>query len=316
MTDHTVVVPADLHGERADRIVAACLEVARSASRAAFDAGAVLVQGDVIKPSQRLESGAVIAVSLDDGPPSLEPDPSVPITVIFEDPHVLVLDKPVDLVVHPTSPRSIGTLVHGLISAYPEIEGVGDAGRWGIVHRLDRDTSGALIVARTARAHSELTRMIRDREVTRRYVALARGAFDAARGTIEAPIGRDQRNPMRMRLDRSGRPAVTHYRRSASWDEPEVTLLDVGLETGRTHQIRVHLSAIDHPIIGDPAYGVTGGPADPGRPWLHARSVAFAHPVTGEQISASAPLPPDLADSLASIGPPVRGSIDEAKGAV
>lgn len=316
MTDHTVVVPSDLDGERADRIVAACLDVPRSASRAAFDAGAVLVGGDVIKPSHRLATGAVIAVSLDDGPPSLEPDPSVPITVLFEDPHVVVLDKPVDVVVHPTSPRSTGTLVHGLLAAYPEIEGVGDADRWGIVHRLDRDTSGALIVARTQRAHVELARMIRDREVTRRYVALVRGGFDAARGTIEAPIGRDPRNPVRMRLDRAGRPAITHYRRSASWDDPELTMLDVGLETGRTHQIRVHLSAIDHPIIGDPAYGVTGGPADPGRPWLHARRVGFDHPVTGEPISASAPLPSDLIDSLAAIGPPDRGSIDEAKGAV
>lgn len=315
MTRHTVTVPADLDGERADRIVAAALDIARGISRAAFDDGSVTLDGVPIKPSHRLTTGGVVEVTLLEDDTDIEPDDAVPFQVLFEDREVVVVDKPIGVVVHPTSPRSDGTLVHGLIARYPEIRGVGERGRWGIVHRLDRDTSGVLVVARTAEAHARLSHMIRQRTVVRRYLALARGTFDSARGTIEAPIGRTPRNPTRMRLDRAGRPATTHYRRTAAWDAPDVTLLDVTLETGRTHQIRVHLEAIDRPIIGDTVYGVVGGPADPGRPWLHARHLEFRHPSSGETVAVTAPLAGDLVDSLAAIGPPDRGAVPAEEGA-
>ena len=251
--------------------------------------------------------GSDIVIVHDPKPPVIEPDPTVPFAVVHEDDYILVIDKPIGVVVHPTSERSSGTLVHGLLARYPDVRGVGADGRWGIVHRLDRDTSGLMVVARTDEAHAALAAMMQDRTVTRRYLALADGAFSSATGTIDAPIGRDPSNPTRMRLDRSGRPARTHYRRLAAWDDPEASLLSVTLETGRTHQIRVHLGAIDHPIIGDRAYGKPGGAADPGRPWLHARQLTFDHPVGGEPIDITAPLPSDLMDSLAALEQPAVG---------
>ena len=313
MKVHTLTVPDDLGGERADRIVAALLDLARSESRAAFDSGGVEMEGGAIKPSQRLVAGSSVVVTLPAPARGVTPDDSVPFSVLHEDASLLVVDKPIGVVVHPTSDRSTGTLVHGLLARFPEIEGVGAADRWGIVHRLDRDTSGLLVVARTPEAYGRLSDMIREHAISRRYLALVRGSFDATRGTIDAPIGRDRRNATRMSLDRTGRPATTHYRRLAEWDEPAVSLVDVTLETGRTHQIRVHMAAIDHPIVGDPAYGSVGGPGDPGRPWLHARRLGFDHPVTGERLDVVAPLPEDLADSLATIGDPVRGSSTEAE---
>ena len=226
---------------------------------------------------------------------------------MHEDDDVLVVDKPIGVVVHPTSDRSTGTLVHGLVERYPDIRGVGQEGRWGIVHRLDRDTSGLLVVARTHDAYAALTDMMRSRQVHRRYLALVDGVADATTGTIEAPIGRDPKNPTRMKLDRSGRPAVTHYRRLAEWERPQTALLSVELETGRTHQIRVHMQAIDHPIIGDRAYGKPGTLGDPGRPWLHARHLRFRHPVRDSEVDIVAPLPSDLVDSLDALGEPILG---------
>ena len=152
------------------------------------------------------------------------------------------------------------------------------------MHRLDRDTSGLLLVARTEEAHRLLRGALSERLVERRYLALVDGAMTSTTGTIEAPIGRDPANPTRMRLDAAGRFARTHYRRVAGWDLPSVTLASVRLDTGRTHQIRVHMRSIHHPIIGDRAYGKTGGAADPGRPWLHARQLRFHHPVTGDPV--------------------------------
>lgn len=309
MTYHRIVVPPDLDGERADRIVASVLDVSRAQSRAAFDDDLVTAAGVPVKPSHRPVAGDELDVTLVDRDVEIQPDPQVTFAIVHEDPHLVIVDKPIGVVVHPTSARSTGTLVHGLVHRYPEIVGVGQDGRWGIVHRLDRDTSGLLVVARTEEAHAALTGAIARREVSRDYLALARGAFDATTGTIEAPIGRDPRNPTRMRLARDGKPAVTHYRRLAHWDEVDLSLLAVSLDTGRTHQIRVHLAAIDRPIVGDPAYGVVGGPGDPGRPWLHARRLGLEHPVLGGTLDIEAPLPNDLVDSLAAIGDPSDGSL-------
>ena len=222
-----------------DKIVAVVLEVSRSVAKRAIDAGGVTHQGSSLGASDKLSSGTRFEVELPDEPKTLSADESVAFEVVREDPDMIVVNKPAGLVVHPSSPRSEGTLVHGLLARYPSIRGVGQEGRWGIVHRLDRDTSGLLVVALTNDAYHELVEMMRQRAITRRYLAVVHGTFDGTLGTIDAPIGRDPSSPMRMTLDREGRAARTHYRRLAQWGDIGLSYLSVTLETGRTHQIRV-----------------------------------------------------------------------------
>jgi 23S rRNA pseudouridine1911/1915/1917 synthase len=211
---------------------------------------------------------------------------------------VLVVAKPAGLVVHPGAGHPDGTLVNGLLAHYPEIADVGDPARPGIVHRLDRDTSGLLVVARTEAAYDGLVAMLAAHDVERRYDALVWGVPDAPRGVIDAPIGRSVRRPTRMSVREGGRVARTAYEVVESFREPEVTRLECRLETGRTHQIRVHLQAIGHPVVGDPAYGGQRRAVDLGRPFLHAGGLAFRHPVTGTPVSVEEPLAPELAALL------------------
>jgi 23S rRNA pseudouridine1911/1915/1917 synthase len=217
----------------------------------------------------------------------------VSLAVVYEDPHLLVVDKPAGVVVHPTPGQTHGTLVHGLLER--GIAG-GHADRPGIVHRLDRDTSGLLVVTRSAEAHQAMQALVRRRALEREYLVLVRGRPRSRRGRIEAPIGRDRHEPTRHSLDTATpREAVTHFELERLLAER--ALLRVRLETGRTHQIRVHLEAIGLPVSGDPVYGVAG---DLGleRQFLHAARLAFDHPLTGERIDVSSPLPPDLAEAL------------------
>jgi 23S rRNA pseudouridine1911/1915/1917 synthase len=314
MIERLLTVPDDLEGERADKVVAILADVPRSTARAIFDSGEARVDGEEVKPSQRLAGGDEVRIVLPEIDTTLEPDSSVPFTVVLEDEDLAIIDKPIGVVVHPTSDRSSGTLVHGLIDRYPDIVGVGQDGRWGIVHRLDRDTSGLLVVARSEAGYEGLIDMMRSRTVSRRYLALVAGRFDSTTGTIDAPIGRDPQNPTRMKVDGAGRPARTTYRRLATWEGRDASLVSVGLETGRTHQIRVHMRSIDHPIIGDRAYGKAGTVGDPGRPWLHARHLSFDHPITGESIDIVSPLPEDLGDSLVPLGEPDAGALEDIDG--
>ncbi len=245
--------------------------------------------------SQRLEGGEELSYE----PPAarestLVPDDAVPLRIAWEDEHLLVVDKPAGVVVHPSAGHAGGTLVHGLLAH--SVAGGDEAERPGIVHRLDRDTSGLLVVARSEDAHRKLQRLIRKRELTREYTVLVKGRLRSREGRIEAAIGRDRHDPTKISLDTS-RP-----REAATWfelKEPlgERALLRVRLETGRTHQIRVHLAAIDLPVCGDPVYGI---PGDLGleRQFLHAARLAFVHPFTGEDVEVVSPLPPDLADAL------------------
>ncbi len=234
-----------------------------------------------------------------------EPEPP-PLTIAYEDEHLLVVDKPAGVVVHPGAGRTGGTLAQALAAAGAE---GGEEGRRGIVHRLDRDTSGLLVVARSEEAYVRLQRLVRRRALTREYLALVAGRPRSWRGTIDAPIGRDRREPVRQSLDTSKpRAAVTHFEVEELLERH--ALLRVRLETGRTHQIRVHLAAIDLPVAGDPVYGVrprasdarsAGLPAlDLGleRQFLHATRLAFPHPVGGAVVDVSSPLPPDLAAAL------------------
>ncbi len=207
--------------------------------------------------------------------------------IAYEDEQLLVVDKPAGVVVHPGAGRGSGTLVHGLVGR----SAGGEEDRPGIVHRLDRDTSGLLVVARSEEAHERLQAMVQERALERRYIALVRGRPRSRRGTIDAPIGRDRDEPTRQSLDTdTPREAVTHFEVAELLGGN--ALLDVRLETGRTHQIRVHLAAIDLPVVGDPVYGVPDQAL--GRQFLHAARLAFDHPFTNERIDIESPLPPEL----------------------
>ena len=286
-------VPEREAGARLDRVLAARPELeSRALAERLIASGAVHVNGEPRAKSFRLEGGEEITAEI----PAVEPlrGESLDIPIVWADEHLLVVDKPAGLVVHPAGSTRTGTLVQGLLEH--GAEGGEDDDRPGIVHRLDRDTSGLLVVARSSAAYDLLQEMIRGREVERTYAALVRGAPKSVSGRIEAPIGRDRRDRSRHSLDTSTpREAVTWF--DVRETLREHTLLDVRLETGRTHQIRVHLRAIDLPVSGDPVYGVAG---DLGldRQFLHARRLAFRHPLTGAGIDITSELPADLGAAL------------------
>jgi 23S rRNA pseudouridine1911/1915/1917 synthase len=291
-----LVVPPQAAGERLDRFLAGCKGVgSRAAAERLLGDGSVLVDGTRRAKSHRLEGGEELDVELPERRESaLEPEPVEGLRVAFEDEHLLVVDKPAGVVVHPSAGHAHGTVVHGLLSQ--AIEGGEEPERPGIVHRLDRDTSGLLVVARSDEAHRRLQRLLRRRELRREYLALVRGRPRSRAGRIEAPIGRDRRDPTRHSLDTATpRDAVTTFEVLELL--PAHALLQVALETGRTHQIRVHLAAIDLPVAGDPTYGASGD-LDLGRQFLHAARLAFPHPFTGEPVDVSSPLPPELARAL------------------
>ena len=257
--------------------------------------GGVLVDGEVRPKSARLAGGEELEFESPPAPvTTLEPQP-MELSVPYEDEHLLVVDKPAGVVVHPAPGHTEGTLVHGLLAW--EVEGGNEPERPGIVHRLDRDTSGLLVVARSPEAHRRLQELVQARRLTREYLALVVGRPRSRRGTIEAPIGRDRRDPTRQSLDTSTpREAVTHFEVVELL--PRHALLDVRLETGRTHQIRVHLAAIDLPVAGDPTYG-RSGELGLERQFLHAARLAFPHPMSGEPVETESPLPSDLEAALA-----------------
>lgn len=293
----------ELAGERIDKVVSILTGLSRSVARGLVESGEVLVDGSTMSPKDRVMGGEQVVVRIPVDEP-LEPE-DVPFDVRFEDDNLAVIEKPAGIVVHPGAGVSKRTLAAGLLFRWPEIRGVGADGRWGIVHRLDRDTSGLLLVAKTETAHQALTKALANRDVRRTYLALVEGDFPLVTGTIDAPIGRDPRNPRRRSIQRDGRPARTHYRRIASWTGADTSLIEVHLETGRTHQIRVHMMSIDHPVVGDTMYG--GRPS--GRLWLHATALSLTHPLTGEELTVTSPLPADLQGVLDELGEPDVGRL-------
>lgn len=298
-----VDVPDALDGQRIDRVVAMACDLARSAADERIAAGDVTIDGDVVtRRSTRVAAGqhlVVAAVPIPTGDVALVADPTVEFEVRYEDEHLAVIDKPAGLVVHPGAGHDSGTLAHGLLHRFPEVVDVGAAHRPGIVHRLDRDTSGLLVIARTAVALEALGDALRRRDVTRRYRTLAWGHLAEPRGLIDAPIARSPREPTKMAIVVGGKPARTTYEVVATYDEPvTVTELVCRLETGRTHQIRVHLQGLGHAVVGDGRYGGARESLPVSRQFLHAEHLAFAHPVTGEPIAVDSPLPDDLAAVL------------------
>lgn len=299
------IVPAALAGERLDRVVALVLDVSRSAASAVVEAGGASVDGAVATSGKlRLVAGQEVAVD----PTALpvaglpEPDPAVEFAVVHEDAEVIVVDKPAGLVVHPGAGNADATLVNGLLARYPELAGVGESHRPGIVHRLDAGSSGLLVVARTPEAAASLIEQFASHESTRVYRALVWGHPAAPHGVIDAPLGRSRQDPLKMAVVADGRPSRTEYRVLGRFDRPaELALLECRLETGRTHQIRVHLSSINHPLVGDPVYGQRRPKLQLERPFLHAAELAFEHPGTHERLTFHSPLPRDLADRLATL---------------
>jgi len=290
-----LLVPDDAAGARLDRFLAGLPELgSRAAAERVLAAGGVQVDGRGRPKSHRLEGGEELTVEVPDAAPSaLEPE-ELALRIAYEDEHLLVVDKPAGLVVHPAPGHPTGTLVHGLL-AY-EAAGGDEAERPGIVHRLDRDTSGLLVVARSAEAHRRLEKLVRERALEREYLALVCGRPRSRTGRIEAPIGRDRGDRTKQSLDSATpRDAVTHF--EIAEELPRHTLLRVRLETGRTHQIRVHLAEIGLPVAGDPVYG---RPGEVGleRQFLHATRLAFPHPFSGVEVECESPLPPDLAVAL------------------
>jgi 23S rRNA pseudouridine1911/1915/1917 synthase len=292
-------VPAALAGERLDRIVALMLDVSRSLAAAVIDAGGAAVDGRACTTGKlRLLEGQEVAVDPAAVPvASLPgPDPSVEFGVVHVD------DS--GLVVHPGAGNAEGTLVNGLLARFPDIAGVGEPHRPGIVHRLDGGSSGLLVVARTQDAADSLIEQFASHRATRVYVALVWGHPKAPHGVIDAPIGRSRSDPLRMAIVADGRPSRTEYSVLQRFDGPaELALLECRLETGRTHQIRVHLGSINHPLVGDPVYGQRRPRLQLERPFLHAAELAFVHPGTGQLVSYRSELAPDLKERLATLKP-------------
>ena len=291
-------VPPERAGERLDQLLAG--EVgSRTRAQRLIDDGLVTVDGDPRPKRHKVAAGEVVAWSEPEpGVVAADPGtPDVPFALAYEDEHLLVVDKPAGLVVHPARGHRTGTLAQALAG---RIAG-GEEGRAGIVHRLDRDTSGLLVVARSEEAHRRLKDLISERLVTREYLALVHGRPPARTGTIDAAIGRDRRERTRHSTDTDApREARTHFAIEQALGA--TTLLRVTLETGRTHQIRVHLQAIGHPVVGDAEYAGPAGAAKPdlglGRQFLHAARLAFTHPFTGAAVDVSSPLPDDLRAAL------------------
>lgn len=298
------VVAPEHAGTRLDRYLAALVPgLSRTRAQTLIAEGGARVDDRPAKASQALEAGQTVTLDHAEPPPgsathALVPE-DIPIPIVYEDEHLIVIDKPAGLVVHPAPGHATGTVVHALLGHLDPAGTGGDATRPGIVHRLDKDTSGLLVVARDAATLAGLAARMKARRTVKRYLALVEGHMPVPEGTIEAPIGRDRRQRQRMALvsvPAGGREAVTRFR--VLGEHRGRSLLEIQLETGRTHQIRVHLAAVGHPVVGDQTYG-RPQPPQPARQFLHAAHLEFEHPATGAWMTFDAPLPADLAAFLA-----------------
>ena len=312
----TLFVTEEEAGERLDAFLAARIEAwSRARLQRLIEDADVLVNGRTVKPSYRIRANDEIETELAVAPSTLFVPESIPIEVVYEDDDIVVVNKPAGMVVHPAAGVASGTLANALAFHFQTLSTSGGDARPGIVHRLDKGTSGLLVVAKTESAHENLADQFRAREVFKSYIALVHGQVERDTGRIDQPIARDPRHRTRMAIVRGGRPALSIYRVRERFDR--FTLLDVELKTGRTHQIRVHLAWIKHPVVGDEVYGSGRDRtvADPklrseiaklGRQFLHAERVAFRHPRTKEQTLFRAPAPPELQNFLAELRSKVK----------
>ena len=287
------MLTADRDGERADVFLSRSVpELTRSAAKRLLEQGAVLLDGRAVKKNDRLSPGAELSLTLPDPEPVDARPQDIPLDVIYEDGDVIVVNKPVGLVVHPAPGHPDGTLVNALLyHCGTSLSGINGQLRPGIVHRIDRDTSGLIIAAKHDRAHLALAAQLQDHSLARTYEAVAVGSLREDGGTVSAPIGRHPVDRKRMAVDpKNGREAVTHWSVLARY--PGYTHVECRLETGRTHQIRVHLASIGHPLLGDTVYGAKKPVPGLAGQCLHARRLRFIHPSTGEPVELECPLPP------------------------
>lgn len=288
-------------GERLDKALAARFDtLSRSQIQTLIRDGQVLVNGQVIKVSYRLADGDAVSIALPEDTADHEPSPeAIPLDIVYEDDQVAVVSKPAGMVVHPAFGHSSGTLVNAVLARWPEIASFSEPSRAGIVHRLDKDTSGVLIVAKTHAALESLRAQFKGREVRKRYLALVDGAPETPEGVINAPIGRDPAQRKRMAVRHDGREAITEFRVVEHY--ADYSLVEVYPKTGRTHQIRVHLAFIGHPVAGDTVYGRRKQAIRLKRHFLHAAAITFTRPGSSEAITAEAPLPVGLENILAKL---------------
>lgn len=290
-------------GGRLDKLLAGVPEIgSRAAAQKLIGEGLVLVDGKPRGKNYRVSAGEEI-VSQAPLPAVTELEPEeMDLSIPYEDKYLLVVDKPAGVVTHPAKGHATGTLVQGLLAH--QVKGGEHPHRPGIVHRLDKDTSGLLIVAKDEETHRRLTAMLKRHEIERTYLALVHGLFETREGTVEAPLGRDMAHRQRMALAGGrGKEAITHFKVLKSWPDGEgYSLLEVRLETGRTHQIRVHLAAISHPLAGDRTYGRRSDALGVGRQFLHSAELEFTHPVTGDPVKVKSSMPKDLESVLARLG--------------
>lgn len=292
------VVPAALAKERLDRALCLVGDISRSKASALIADGKVFVDEKVItKTSYRLSEGQTIEFEIVHVSSDLQADDSIEFEVVYSDEHLVVVSKPAGLVVHPGAGNESSTLVNGLLAMFPQIADVGEPNRPGIVHRLDRETSGLLVVALTSEAHDALSEMLADRVIDRSYLVLVEGHVKNAVGAIDAPIARSSKDYRKMNISAGGKPSVTNFERLETYED--TTLLKCKLESGRTHQIRIHFSSISHPVYGDHKYGSKFDIGD--RFFLHSKELAFTHPITQELCSFEADLPKDLQEILDSV---------------
>jgi 23S rRNA pseudouridine1911/1915/1917 synthase len=282
------VVTAEQAGERTDVLVAALSGASRSAAAQSAKQGRVFVNGSPAKPSVQLEAGDVLEFTISQRPALAAEPERIALNIVYEDDDLIVINKPAGMVTHPAHGATSGTLVNAVLAHAGTLPG--DALRPGLVHRLDRDTSGLLVVAKHEQSLRRLGAAMKNRRIEREYLGIVCGVPQHARGTIEGPLGRDPRNRLKFAIVNDGKPAVTHYELRQAF--PKHAELAFRLETGRTHQIRVHLAAAGHPILNDPIYGKRNPRVDlPGQA-LHAWRLAFRHPVTGAPLEFEAPPPP------------------------
>ncbi|WP_433946159.1 RluA family pseudouridine synthase [Paenibacillus sp. SN-8-1] len=287
--------------ERIDKYVKECLteDYSRSQVQLWIEEGHVTVNGNAVKSNYKLAEGDVVCVSIPE-PSSVEIVPeNIPLDVYYEDPDVIVVNKPRGMVVHPAPGHSSGTLVNALMYHCKDLSGINGELRPGIVHRIDKDTSGLLMAAKNDKAHASLAAQLKDHSVTRKYFALVHGNVAHDQGTVDAPIGRDTYDRKMFTVtERNSKTAVTHFHVAERFGD--YTLLELKLETGRTHQIRVHMKFIEHPLVGDPLYGRSKGIKMNGQA-LHAAVLGFIHPSSGEYLEFSAPIPDDMENLLISL---------------
>jgi 23S rRNA pseudouridine1911/1915/1917 synthase len=302
--ERVISIPEGLDQERVDAALARMLGLSRSVIVDLIESGEISKSGKVVTKSDKVSTGDVLEILMPAAklPPTLTATPIEGLDVVFNDDHIIVINKPAGVAAHPSPGWQGPTVIGAIIAAGYNVSTSGAAERQGVVHRLDVGTTGLMVVAKDEASYANLKDQFRDRVVKKVYHAMVQGHMDPSEGTIDAPINRHPREDYRFAVVADGKPSITHYKSLELF--PAVSLLEIELETGRTHQIRVHFSALHHPLVGDLTYGADHTIAERlemHRPWLHARQLAFTHPITGEHLSFSCDYPSDLTRSLATL---------------